>query len=102
MRFRNRRWTFIAALAGATLVQGTGAKLVGQLIRGTLPTAGVVALVVLAAAYLLLVVGLVRMLAGERQAAAGDERGLARLESGRRTDVRAHGCRGRAPVQQFE
>lgn len=67
MRFlRNfqAKWTFFAGLAAATIVQATGTRLIGNLVRGELSAGGLLTVLVLAASYVLLVTGLVRLLAG--------------------------------------
>jgi len=60
---RQVRWTFLAVFAAAVIAQGVGAKLLIRLANDTLPAGAFLALAVLAAAYGLLVAGLVRMLA---------------------------------------
>ncbi|MDQ7844505.1 MAG: hypothetical protein QN141_05310 [Armatimonadota bacterium] len=67
MRSPERRlpWAFLAAFAAATLTQGVGAKLVIRLVNGSLPDVILPGLAILAGAYALLVIGLVRLV-GDR------------------------------------
>ncbi len=69
---RARWWKFVGALAGATLAQGMGTKLLLQLIQGTLSGGGLAALGMLTGAYILLLTGLIRLLAGSRAAGSGE------------------------------